>query len=60
MLPQDMVPIVLDSVAVSGTISHAHEVGIVGIKFEEVVQNKCQKNTSWGKKQKLLFLHVIG
>jgi len=54
-----MVLIVCNSVTISSTISHACEVGIVGIKFEEVVQNKCQKNTSWGKKQKLLFLHVI-
>jgi len=55
-LPQDVALVVQDCGASSAAISHAHEVGIVGTKFEEVVQNKCQKIASWAKKQQLVFL----
>jgi len=62
MLPQDMALIVQDYDASSSTISHACE---VRIHWREDLKKWCrtnakdQKNTSWAKKQKLLFLHAI-
>jgi len=61
-----MVLIVQDYDASSSTISHAYK-RTFGANFAriysktKVVQNKYKdkKNTSWAKKQKLLFLHAI-